>query len=122
MYSALRFETPQLIRLSWPSLMICCGTSFGQAATMRCHIDCADTTEICWPTTERASVTNGSARLDRCTGPNFGISFFRMRSRLTRSAQALSQYAGRVTTDDCGSPCTACSTSVDDTAARGLRT
>ncbi len=77
--------------------MNCCGTSFGHAASTFAQTACADATEICCPTTERASVTNGSPRLSRCTGPNFGISFFRMRSRLTRSAHALSQYAGRVT-------------------------
>ena len=91
MYSVLRFDSPHAISLSAPSRITGCGASFGQASPMRAHSDCADGTEICWPTTERASVTNGSPRFTRCAGPNFGISFFRIRSRLTRSAHALSQ-------------------------------
>src|SRR5471030_162869 len=119
-YSDLRFDNPHDCNFTGPTLMNCCGASVGHAPSTRFQIACAAVTEICWPTTERASVVNGSSRLIRCTGPNFGISFLRIRSRLTRSAQALSQYSGRAASADNPGVCTG--TVFSAVTARDLRT
>src|SRR5471032_3169316 len=119
-YSDLRFDNPHDCNFAGPTLMNCCGASVGHAPSTRFQIACAAVTEICWPTTERASVMNGSSRLIRCTGPNFGISFLRIRSRLTRSAHALSQYSGRAASAVNPGVCTG--TVFSAVIARDLRT
>lgn len=55
------------------------------------HTRCADATDTCWPTMERASVLNASPRGYGATSPTWGIRRRITRSRLVRCLQASAQ-------------------------------
>jgi hypothetical protein len=80
--------------------MNCSGTCFGHASTTRCQIACAAVTEICWPTTERASVAidemHGTELRDQLLEYPVALDEVRARAIPVRGPRNFRQQAGRL--------------------------
>src|SRR4051812_46840490 len=88
MYSVLRSDRPQALRILRSRERTFCGETSPTQAAKRFHTLCAALTEICCPTMARASVMKGSPRRARKT---FGCA--RIMAAITGSRRASERFA-----------------------------